>query len=168
MSRLHQVNDYISNNLLADEIDAFEMQLLTDSELQAEVELQLKLKRALKNLSHTDSETHVVDPLPVSASVYAQKNLVKTVYVETMRGNTTKVEIFNEPTHLAIDVGPASGQSFTANIQQAQTIVHTELIQADDEGHVNLTVPALATGIYDCRVFSTQTSKTLTLSVVEK
>lgn len=156
MSRTDLINDYLSNRLSLEEVESFELSLLDDKALHQEVETQMALKRSLISVS-TDSETSIPPEL-----LLAHPPLV---YVETMRGKPTPVNIKSESTLMAIDVGPDGIDEFTVELKSAASIILSEVCHADDEGYLNILIPKLSPGAYDCSVQSSHLSKDLVVYV---
>jgi hypothetical protein len=160
MSNTDKLSDYLANRMSAAETAEFELELLEDKGLQAELEQHMMLKRSLQSI-----ESEAAPEMPATFML-AQPPVV---YVETMRGAEAALQLDTTPVLLAVDVGPNSPQSFrveirTADANASSPEVLTEETFADEEGYVNVMVPQLDPGEYQCQVRSAEFSKTIQLS----
>lgn len=156
MNVLKRIDDYVANRLSPQELEVFEIELLTNSELQDQLSDHLALKHALTAI--TSKEASVPAELLV--------NKPPVFYVETMRGESPKLEIPCKPVLLAVDVGPGEHSSFKCEIHGNSKQFLSETTEADTEGYVNVLVPELAPGAYELSVETANLSRTITLSAV--
>lgn len=165
MSVTDKVNDYLANRMSSAETADFELQLLEDKVLQAELEQHMVLKRSLQAIE-ADAKAADANPSVPEAFKLAPPPVI---YVETMRGAESSLQLDAMPVLLAIDVGPNSAEAFTVKITSAdaQTVqleTTADETFADDEGYVNVLVPKLAPGQYQCHIASSSIRKTIQLT----
>ena len=150
-----KINQYLAGALADAELEAFEMQLLKDSALQTEVEQHRSLKTAMR-LSEAQAE--------VPAPWHQPQN---TYFYESLRNDAQQTLAIsaNETSLIAIDLGP---ESFTPGLfklyDQSGSLQFTFETISDEEGLLDVPLPALAAGHYQVEVEG-EVAKRFVLSV---
>lgn len=154
---LQRIDHYLADTLQGKDLEDFELQLLTDVVLQEAVKEQMQLKAAFH--SHFSATEKVRLPPLITAP--------RIVPLDSVRGEEQSVLLKKEEAVLlSIDVGPDS--YLVSNVRltdETQAVFMDEEIVSDDEGLLDVMLPALERGKYFLRVTTKAVNKNWNIEV---
>ena len=185
--RQRQIDDYVRGKLEASELDSFEIAMMADGELLAEIERALQLQNGLER-EDIGARTAVVEkpfwkPIALAASIAAAVStslhwwvptnssavlsLGQEARYESFRGasKTSRHIVASEPSLIRFDVAGYDNQLFNIKIADKSGEVKHNLTATALNEFVTLALPGMEPGIYAITLTGEDCNKEYELAV---